>query len=93
MLTSTLLQIILLQLEVSEFCLAIQTPLQATMMVNFGNYILCIDFTHKTTGYDFPLITVLVIDEFGEGYPVAWCLSTSLLLDLFLLSYRKELVK
>ena len=30
---------------------------------------------HKTNGYDFPLITVLVIDEFGEGYPAAWCIS------------------
>ena len=30
---------------------------------------------HKTNGYDFPLITVLVVDEFGESYPVAWCIS------------------
>ena len=59
-------------------------------------YILCIDSTHKTTGYDFPLITVLVIDEFGEEYPVAWCLSTredSLLLDLFFTELQKKLVK
>ena len=24
---------------------------------------------------DFHLTTVLVVDEFGEGYPVVWCLS------------------
>ena len=36
----------------------------------------CIDSTHKTTGYDFLLITMLVVDEYGEGLPVAWCLST-----------------
>ena len=76
----------------NDFCLAIQTPLQATMMTTFGNNILCIDSTRKTTGYDFPLITILVIDEFGERYPVAWCFSPSLLLDIFL-SYRKELVQ
>ena len=37
--------------------------------------IVCVDATHKTNGYDFPLITVLVIDKFGEGYPAAWCIS------------------
>ena len=61
-------------------------------MTTFGNNILCIDSTHKTTGYDFPLITVLVIDEFGEGYPVAWCIRTrenSLLLDHFFTEIKK----
>ena len=33
------------------------------------------DATHGTNGYDFVLISVLVIDEFDEGFPVAWCLS------------------
>ena len=46
------------------------------MMKEFGNHIICIDSTYKTTGYDFILVTVLVIDEFGEGYPTAWCLTT-----------------
>ena len=32
------------------------------------------DETHGTNGYDFVLISVLVIDEFDEGFPVAWCL-------------------
>ena len=25
--------------------------------------------------YDFPLTTCLVVDEYGEGFPAAWCLS------------------
>ena len=33
------------------------------------------DDTHGTNSYDFHVTTVLVVDEFGEGYPVAWCLS------------------
>ena len=37
--------------------------------------VVCVDATHGTNGYDFLLISVLVIDEFGEGFPVAWCLS------------------
>ena len=44
------------------------------MLKNFGERVVCIDSTHKSTGYDFLLITVVVVDEFGEGYPVAWCL-------------------
>ena len=60
----------------NDFVLALQTSLQATVMKMFGpDKIICIDATHGTNGYDFSLITVIVIDEFGEGYPVAWCLS------------------
>ena len=35
------------------------------------------DSTHGTNAYRFYLITVLVVDDFGEGlpWPVAWCLS------------------
>ena len=33
------------------------------------------DGTHGTNGYDFLPISVLVINEFGEGFPVARCLS------------------
>lgn len=32
-------------------------------------------FASLISGYDFKLTTILVIDEFGEGCPVAWCLS------------------
>ena len=37
---------------------------------------ICCDSTHGTHGYDFLLTTIHVIDEFGEGLPVAWCLSS-----------------
>ena len=33
------------------------------------------DTTHGTTGYDFKLTTLIVIDEFQEGVPVAFCIS------------------
>ncbi len=36
---------------------------------------MCVDSTHGTNGYDFLLITVVVIDDYGEGFPVAWCIS------------------
>ena len=34
------------------------------------------DSTHGANAYDFSLSTVLVIDKFGQGFPVAWCLSS-----------------
>lgn len=37
--------------------------------------VVCIDGTHGTNGYDFTLITVMVVDEYREGVPVAWCIS------------------
>ena len=60
----------------TDFCLAIQTKLQQEMFIKFANsHVVGVDSTHKTNGNDVPLITVLVADEFGEGYPVAWCIS------------------
>lgn len=34
------------------------------------------DSTHGTNANDFSLTTILVIDEFGQGFPSAWCLSS-----------------
>ena len=33
------------------------------------------DGTYGTNGYELMLITVILIDEYGEGFPVAWCIS------------------
>lgn len=59
-----------------DFFVAVQAPLQKEMMQKFGHKGICCDFTHGTNGYDFSLTTVLVIDEFGQGFPVTWCLSS-----------------
>ena len=58
----------------SDFILILQTPLQEDMLLNFGSNIICMDDTHGTNSYDFSLITFLVVDEYGEGFPAAWCL-------------------
>lgn len=59
-----------------DFVIAIQTPLQADLMKKLCNgRVVCIDGTHGTNGYDFTLITVMVVDEYWEGVPVAWCIS------------------
>ena len=56
-------------LREEDFVLAIQTPLQADMRKLSNRRIVCVN------GYDFNLITVVVVDEYGEGFPVAWCIS------------------
>ena len=33
------------------------------------------DVTYKINDYDFNLITLMVLDDFQEGIPVAWALS------------------
>ncbi len=63
-----------------DFVLAIQTSQQAD--IKFGH-----DATHGANGYDFSLITLIVVDDFGEGYPVAWCLSNR---TDFLNRYQEE---
>ena len=62
-------------LPIDDFLLVVQTPFQREMLQKFAVNGICCDSTHGTNGYDFPLTTIHVIDEFGEGMPVAWCLS------------------
>ena len=62
-------------LKKEDMLLVIQTEFQKDMMVKFGNNIVCLDATHGTTMYDFLLITVVIVDEYGEGVPIAWALS------------------
>ena len=60
---------------VEDFVLGIQTPLQAEIMKRVGKKVICVDGTYGTNGYDIMLITVILIDEYGEDFPVAWCIS------------------
>lgn len=55
--------------------LMIMTFYQASQIVKFGHDKICIDSTHGTNGYDIELITLMTVDEFGAGCPVAYCFS------------------
>ncbi|XP_065677529.1 uncharacterized protein LOC136092875 [Hydra vulgaris] len=57
------------------FVIAIQTKQQLAMFEKHGSQIVCIDSTHSTNQYAFPLVTLLVRDEFKRGYPVAFFIS------------------
>lgn len=76
-----------------DFLLCIQTEFQHEMLKKFGHKVVCMDATHSTNSYEFLLITVLVVDEFGEGVPVAWAISNkedTTALSLFLEEMRSR---
>lgn len=57
------------------FVLGIQTKPQLDMFIKGSTKVVCIDSTHKTNQYGFPLTNIVVPDEFGKGYPVAHLIS------------------
>ena len=63
-------------LKREDFLIVLQTLIQAEMLIKFAEgKVVCVDATHGTNAYDLKLITLLVVDEYGEGFPVAWCIT------------------
>ena len=58
-----------------DFLLGIQMEFQKEMLVKYAHKLVCADATHGTNTYDFQLITVLVVDDYNEGIPMAWLIS------------------
>ena len=56
--------------------IVIQSPFQRSTLRKFGPYSVCCDSTHGTNGLDILPMTLPVIDEFGEGFPAAWHISS-----------------
>ncbi|KAJ8932511.1 hypothetical protein NQ314_014603 [Rhamnusium bicolor] len=63
-------------LQKNDFCLIIMNKSQKVMLEEFGSNIIAIDGTHGLNGYDFELTTVMVIDEYKQGFPVVLCFAT-----------------
>ena len=57
------------------FVLGIQTKELLEMFKQEAQKTYCIDSTHSTNIYEFPLTTIMVSDEFNRGYPVGWLIS------------------
>ena len=45
------------------------------MFIKHSKKIVCIDSTHETNQYEFPLVTLVVSDEFNKGYKVGFFVS------------------
>ena len=57
------------------FLLGMQTEYQCDAMRYHGTKVICMDSTDGTNVYDFSLVTIIVVDSYGEGLPVAWALT------------------
>jgi len=62
-------------LLIGNFMIVIMTPYQIDVLSKYATHRICVDSTHGTTSYNFQLTTLLVVDEFGAGCPVAFCIS------------------
>ncbi|XP_065202635.1 uncharacterized protein LOC135832989 [Planococcus citri] len=62
-------------LKADDFVLIMQTKFQRKMLQKFGSQMVTINGTHGTNKYKFQLYTLLVLDEWNEGIPVAFCIS------------------
>nr|CAD7406262.1 unnamed protein product [Timema poppensis] len=62
-------------LSIDDFCLVIMTSFQKNMLEKFGTHKICVDCTQPTNAYDFTLTTIMTVDEFGSGFPTAFCVS------------------
>ena len=63
-------------LESHDFLLVMQTEFQRGMLCSYASRGVCMDTTYKINDYDFNLTTVMVLDDFQEGIPVLWALSS-----------------
>ena len=64
------------KIDKEDFLVAIQTKEQLDMLQKQSrSKIICLDSTHCTNKYNFKLITMVVPDEFGKGYPVGHLIS------------------
>ena len=62
-------------LKTEDFMIVIMTKYQQAVLHKFASEKVCVDNTHKATDHDFQLTTVLTIDEFKAGCPVAYSIS------------------
>jgi hypothetical protein len=73
--------------------LAICTRVQRSMIREFGKEMMFMDAVFGLSRYGFPMLTLVVRDEFGHGFPAAYCISStedSVVWQEFLLAVLNE---
>ncbi|VEN59296.1 unnamed protein product [Callosobruchus maculatus] len=64
------------QLKEDDFILIVMTESQSQILQSHGTDYICIDRTHGTIGYNYQLVTVLVVDGIGQGFPCSFLISS-----------------
>lgn len=62
-------------LETNDFLLIIVTKIQAKVLREFGNRLVCVKSTPGTKQYNFSLTTVQMVDDHEEPFPAAFLIS------------------
>lgn len=63
------------KLDIQDFVIIIMNSLQEKMLRKYGQDVVTLDGTHGTNSYGYALHTLLVIDEFREGFATAIAMS------------------
>lgn len=72
----------------NDFCLIVMTKFQQMMFSKFGSNVICIDGTHGLNRYDFELTTIMVIDEYGQGFPAAFMFSNKKDINIYEIFFK-----
>ncbi|XP_047000844.1 uncharacterized protein LOC124616568 [Schistocerca americana] len=81
------------QLKRSDFALIIMNNAQGEILKKYGNDCVCVDGTHGLNGYNFELITLLVLDDLRQGFPCAFLISDrndSQMLSIFFQHIKRQ---
>lgn len=81
-------------LQNDDFMLVIMNEFQEKQLIEFGGDKICIDGTHKMNNYHFQLFTLVVVNDYGNGMPVAFCFSNkgeTKIFELFFESVKSQL--
>ncbi|KAG8180599.1 hypothetical protein JTE90_018217 [Oedothorax gibbosus] len=65
------------EIKKDDFLLGIMNSFQKKMLLDLGNDRVCLDSTHGITNSGFELVTVLVVDKYNEGVPVAFLITST----------------
>ncbi|BET02069.1 Zinc finger protein [Nesidiocoris tenuis] len=82
-----------LDLGEDDFFLAVMTSEQEEILKKFGDKVVALDSTRGTNAYRFEITTLLVSDEYGQGFPCAFLFSNKTdehFVELFLKAVREK---
>ena len=69
--------------------MGLQTKFQRDVLWKFCKNANCVDTMHGTNDDDFNLLTLLVVDKYGEGIPAGWMIFTLVIVE-FLKSIKSR---
>nr|CAI5819476.1 unnamed protein product [Callosobruchus analis] len=64
------------QLKEDDFVLIVMAESQSQMLQSHGKEYICLDRIHGTIGYNYQLVTLLVVDDIGQGFPCSFLISS-----------------